>query len=613
WQVQTTPGGAWANVANGVPYTGATTDTLRINPVATSMNGYNYRIVYSGSCAMATFTTTATLTVTPIVATVTPTTALICNGSIQQLSLTNSLSAATTSTFSAATLPVVIPDGIPLPLVSTPIPMVVSGIPAGSVITNIGVRFTMTHNFVGDIIVNLKAPNGQQLSLVNLLDGGNANNTSDNFTNTVIDSTATLNISGAAAPRTGTYRAEKFLLTDPDYGNLITTNRSWAALLSTLSGTWSLEIADPFLGDVGTVTAAEIFFTYSAPVLAQGTWDGPTGTIFTDAGGTIPYTGMPATSVFVKPIVNGVNNYTVNFVSGGCTSTKATIPVTVVQLPTSLGTIADQAICGASNVTFTATPVGGAAFTSQWQLSTDNGATFSTIANGGVYSGATTNSLTITGAPASFNGYRFRRSASAAPCTGSVTSTAATLTVNPMPTVTIGVAPVRNLFPGLTTTLTATVFPAPNGATYQWFRNGVAVVGATNRTIVVGIDGLGTYTVRVVDGNGCNTNTATSTPVVSQTIADSAVFTRLFIYPSPNNGQFQVRYFNDVTNNGLVPSVLNVYDSKGARVFSKRYAIGGGYQPLNVDLGASRGRGVYRIDLLTSKGERIKTGTVLVM
>ena len=129
--------------------------------------------------------------------------------------------------------------------------------------------------------------------------------------------------------------------------------------------------------------------------------------------------------------------------------------------------------------------------------------------------------------------------------------------------------------------------------------------------MLVNIDGVGTYTVRVVDANQCVAAVSTSTPA-NIVIGDSANVTRLFIYPSPNNGRFQVRYFNDVINNGPNPGIINVYDSKGSRVFTKNFNVGGGFQAMNVDLGASHGKGVYRIDLLTSNGERIKTGSVIV-
>jgi subtilisin-like proprotein convertase family protein len=618
WQVQTTPGGAWTNLTNTGGYTGATADTLRINPVATGMNGYNYRVVYSGGCTSVTFTSSATLTVTPIVATVTPTSAALCLGGTQQLTITNISSPQPFSqTFSSGVLALAIADGN-VTGVNNTISIPAGSIPAGASVTNITVAVNVPHTYVSDLMVVVKGPNNAILNLSNLIGGGN--NPGANFTNTRFSSLSTLPLASGTAPGyTNVFRADgagavgAFGVPGGPTGFTPTLpGGSLSAFHAQPNGNWTIAMYDAGPPDVGTLTGWSVKIDYVLGTPATGVYSGPAGTIFTDAAATTAYTGTPINSVFVKPLAGGVNNYSVVVTDGACSSNPVTIPVTVNQLPSSLGTVANQTICEAGNVTLTATPVGGAGFASQWQVSTDNGTTFTNIANGGVYSGATTNSLTITGAPVSLNGYRYRLSVTAAPCVGSVTSTAATLTVNPKPVVTISVAPLRNLFPGLSTTLTAAASPNPVGAAYQWFRNGTAVAGATSNKYVVNIDRLGTYSIRVTDVNGCVAAAGSSTPS-SIAIGDSANLTTLFIYPSPNNGQFQVRYFNDVINNGLVPGIVNVYDSKGARVFSKSFTVGGGYQPMNVDLGPSHGRGIYRVDLLTSRGERIKTGTVIVM
>ncbi len=57
--------------------------------------------------------------------------------------------------------------------------------------------------------------------------------------------------------------------------------------------------------------------------------------------------------------------------------------------------------------------------------------------------------------------------------------------------------------------------------------------------------------------------------------------------------------------------MVNVYDQKGARVFTRAYTAIGGFQAMNVDLGV-HSRGIYRVELISTMGERIKTGTVLV-
>lgn len=88
-------------------------------------------------------------------------------------------------------------------------------------------------------------------------------------------------------------------------------------------------------------------------------------------------------------------------------------------------------VAASGNASFSA--VADDATSYQWQV--DTGLGFTNVANGGVYSGATTSTLTITGAPVAMNGYQYRMIA-----TGSVspaaTSNAATLTIVVAPSIT---------------------------------------------------------------------------------------------------------------------------------------------------------------------------------
>ncbi|NTW91490.1 MAG: hypothetical protein HGA35_06150, partial [Erysipelotrichaceae bacterium] len=70
----------------------------------------------------------------------------------------------------------------------------------------------------------------------------------------------------------------------------------------------------------------------------------------------------------------------------------------------------DRTIAAGSNTTFavTVTTAGSATTNHQWQVSTDNGSTWTNIVNGGVYSTATTATLTITGATVGMNSYKYR-------------------------------------------------------------------------------------------------------------------------------------------------------------------------------------------------------------
>ncbi|MEQ1553299.1 MAG: T9SS type A sorting domain-containing protein, partial [Ferruginibacter sp.] len=332
---------------------------------------------------------------------------------------------------------------------------------------------------------------------------------------------------------------------------------------------------------------------------ATGVYTGPTGTIYTDAAATVPYTGTAINTVYVKPTATGVNNYSVVVTDGPCPSNPLIIPVTMNAPAAGTLSVSNATLCAGLNNTFAITGLtGGTSLTYQWQVSTDAGATYSNI------SGATSATLVQTGVTTAMSGNKYRVLVSSTGCTTTLTSSAGTLTVNPTPVVTISAAPITKLFPGLTSTLTAAV--SPNAAsTYQWYKNGVLVTGATLNKTVVDIDKLGTYTVRVSDVNGCVSN-GVSTPA-SILITDSVTTNKLFIYPSPNSGQFQVRYYNA----GNAPTYVNIFDEKGARVFTQTFGASTPYQSMNVDL-SGFGRGIYRVDVLTANGNRINTGSVMV-
>lgn len=177
------------------------------------------------------------------------------------------------------------------------------------------------------------------------------------------------------------------------------------------------------------------------------------------------------------------------------------------------------------------------------------------------------------------------------------------VTVSPNPQVTITASPYRNLYPGLTTTLTANPTPAGN-YNYNWFKNGIAVQSASGPTLAgIDINELGSYTVKVTNITGLPCSNLSDAFAVS----DSAT-NHLFIFPSPNDGRFNVAYYTTGSN---ANNTLVIFDAKGARVYSSSYAITSPYQLMKVDLGR-HGSGVYMVMLLDRNGKRLATGKVLV-
>ncbi len=146
----------------------------------------------------------------------------------------------------------------------------------------------------------------------------------------------------------------------------------------------------------------------------------------------------------------------------------------------------NRTVNAGQNMTFTAVssnPRG--ADTLQWQVNTGSG--FTNLTDGGVYSGSATTTLTITGASAAMSGYQYQ--AVFTNSAGSLTTNAATLTVNAPPAVTM--QPVnQTVNAGQTATFTVAAGGAPTPAV-QWLvsMDGGAswtnIAGATSTTLTL--------------------------------------------------------------------------------------------------------------------------------
>ncbi len=188
---------------------------------------------------------------------------------------------------------------------------------------------------------------------------------------------------------------------------------------------------------------------------------------------------------------------------------------------------------------------------------------------------------------------------------GCTSTTTIDVTANPLPRVTITSVPNNpSLFPGLTATLTANVTPSAPNTTYQWYKNNVLLTGQTAQSIVVDIDGLGTYKATAAIDGFCE-----STSINSITVKDSASDI-LFIYPNPNKGTFQVR-FNDKFNGESYPLSITIYDGKGSRVYKQSFAPGTTFGRMDVIL-KNVGSGVYFVDLTDASGVRLQSGKVVI-
>ncbi len=347
-------------------------------------------------------------------------------------------------------------------------------------------------------------------------------------------------------------------------------------------------------------TGAVTFPAYTNGTGAVQTYSGNGFNILVD--GNIGWGGPVAPG----PPANNPRNFngSVSLVSNvsACTSPARVVTVNV-NTPIAITTQpVSHSVCtsGTNNTTSFTTAATGSGVSYQWQVSLLAGSpgTFNNIANGGVYSGVTTGTLTITNPPVSMNGYVYSCLVSGiAPCPA-VPSNNAVLTVNPLPTIVINASPYYNLLPGLTTTLFSTV--SPIAATYTWFKNGAPVSGATASSLLLRIDDQGVYNLKVLDVNGC-TNTSNSI-----TIADSTSG-RVWIYPSPTSGQFVVRY--NPAHNNVLPRGLNIRNAQGQLVYTQNYTLGIPFSAMKVDM-SNMASGVYWVEVTDVDGNRLAVGRV---
>ena len=345
--------------------------------------------------------------------------------------------------------------------------------------------------------------------------------------------TNTLSLTGVTAGMNGyLYRA----IASVQCGS---TNSSSAALtVQSAPAITSQPTASTVCGSTTTsfsVTASGAGLTYQWQVSTDNcaTWN--------NVNNVVPYSGATTATLTITSTSAAMSGYAYRVVVGGTCSPAATssscikltvnTPITVTAQP------ANSTTCAGFNASFAATASGtGPSY--QWQVSTDGGATWNNVTNGGVYSNATTATLNITGATAGMTGYQYRVVVNGtAPC-GSVNSNAGTLTVQTAPLVTS--SPSNNtLCVGSSNTFT--VVASGSNLTYQWqvstdagatftnLANGGPYSGVNTSSLTVNplTAAMNSYQYKVVVSGSC-------TPSVTSGTATLTVITPVSITSQPN-------------------------------------------------------------------------------
>ena len=225
---------------------------------------------------------------------------------------------------------------------------------------------------------------------------------------------------------------------------------------------------------------------------------------------SITYSSSDSTTVTTSP--------TITIVASDGTTESAVYTTSIAVAPSSqagptiTGNPTATTVNAGQNATFTATASGTPTPTVQWEVNTGGG--FADVSNGGVYSGATTGTLTITGATATMNGYTYE--AVFTNSVGSVTSNSAALTVDSITTQPTG----QTVNSGANATFTAAT--SNSGDAVQWdvntgsgfatLSNGGVYSGIATKTLTItGVTAsLNGYQYEAVFTNGYGTLTTSA-------------------------------------------------------------------------------------------------------
>jgi hypothetical protein len=187
--------------------------------------------------------------------------------------------------------------------------------------------------------------------------------------------------------------------------------------------------------------------------------------------------------------------------------------------------------CQGGSVTLTAVSATlGVSYT--WQL------------NGTNISGATGNTYAAT-AGGSYS--------AVATLSGSATSTAFAVTVNPTPN-----TPVISQNGGILTSSAATG--------NQWYLNGTAIPGATGQSYTTTANGA--YTVVTTDPNGCVSAISAALNITPTGFAADISDPNIAVYPNPNSGQFAVKLTGYQKN-----AIIGLYNLTGQLIRSQEIKI----------------------------------------
>jgi Metallo-peptidase family M12B Reprolysin-like/Secretion system C-terminal sorting domain len=349
-----------------------------------------------------------------------------------------------------------------------------------------------------------------------------------------------------------------------------------------------------------TVTATGTGLTYQWQVAQAATptvfadITGATSTSYTTGAATLPMNG---------------NLYRVSILST-CSPTTPSISTVALLTVTNPVAISLQPVnlsgCIGDNFTFTSTATSpGNNITYQWQVSlTGAVGTFTNIVGASGTLLATANAAFALAPAQAFMNGRFYRVYYSVPCGTGIsadTSVAAKLNISNKPTVVLTQPATSSVNPSLNKSLFTTISPATVTGIFTWTRNGAILPNTLTATsIVLPVNAVGKYQVKLKDANtGCE---AVSNEVDVDNADNITDPNRVFVYPNPATSTIDIRYiYNGVTAAG---TTVNIYDEKGAKVFSRAFNVANTLGRMRVDVSNLR-PATYLVYIMDASGKKL--------
>ncbi len=188
---------------------------------------------------------------------------------------------------------------------------------------------------------------------------------------------------------------------------------------------------------------------------------------------------------------------------------------------------------------------------------------------------------------------------------GCVNTATNTMRVRLQPTIGLA-ASLPSLLPGKISTLTATPSTGTGGTlTTNWFFNGNGITN-TGNTRSVNVEQIGDYQVRIQESWPSTLVCSNQSSIVTITATPSD---NLFIFPSPNDGNFTVSYYNN--GGASTKRTIAIFDSKGSNAYYREFNITGSYTLIPIDLRTDN-TGIYLVVVGDASGKKLATGKVHV-